>query len=158
MKNKFLIIFLTCSFLGFSQKIYKKKYHDNGNLKQEGWLKDNIKQGYWKFYHTNGQIEQKGHYENGLKHKYWYFYHENSFKHKEGHYNNGTQSKWWAFYNKKGQIIHKCQFKNNEKNGYCLVYQHNKLVKASKFVNGKKIKEWKDFSSFKKENNLSDLK
>tara|TARA_R110000822_G_scaffold237662_2_gene368034 strand:+ start:316 stop:426 length:111 start_codon:yes stop_codon:yes gene_type:complete len=34
----------------------------------------------------------------------------------------------------------------------------NKLVKASKYKNGKKIKEWTDFFSFKSENNLNDLR
>ena len=32
------------------------------------------------------------------------------------------------------------------------------IVKASKYKNGKKIKEWTDFSSFKDENNLNDLR
>ena len=50
------------------------------------------------------------------------------------------------------------QLKNNQKNGYCLLYKKQKLVKAVKFKNGKKIKEWSDFSSFKEENSLNDLK
>ncbi len=62
------------------------------------------------------------------------------------------------FYDKKGFLNHKCQLKNNQKNGYCLVYKKNKLVKASKFKEGIKIKEWKDFASFKEENNLNDLR
>jgi len=48
--------------------------------------------------------------------------------------------------------------KHNLKNGYCLLYKNNKLIKASKFAENKKLKEWKDFTSFKRENNLSDLK
>ena len=38
------------------------------------------------------------------------------------------------------------------------MYKNEKLVSASKFKAGKKIKEWTDLKSFKEENNLSDLK
>jgi len=54
-------------------------------------------------------------------------------------------------------INHKCQLKNNQKNGYCLRYQNKKIVKAEKYKAGKKIKEWTDLKSFKKDNKLSDL-
>ena len=76
---------------------------------------------------------------------------------KEGHFSDGTKHKWWLFYDDMGHVNHKCQLKNNRKNGYCVMYEMEKLVKASKYKEGKKIKEWTDFSSFKKENKLSDL-
>ena len=56
------------------------------------------------------------------------------------------------------KINHKCQLKDNHKNGYCLMYKNEKLIAASKYKAGKKLKEWTDFLSFKKENNLSDLR
>ncbi|MFV9550010.1 hypothetical protein [Algibacter sp. PT7-4] len=56
------------------------------------------------------------------------------------------------------KVQHKCQLKDNKKNGYCLLYKNEKLVSASKYKAGKKIKEWTTFTSFKKENKLSDLK
>ena len=96
--------------------------------------------------------------KNNLETKYWYFYSDNSVTEKEGHFKKGQKNDWWLFYDKNGNVNHKCQLKNNQKNGYCLLYQKKKLVKASKFKEGKKIKEWKDFSSFKKENNLLDLR
>jgi antitoxin component YwqK of YwqJK toxin-antitoxin module len=68
------------------------------------------------------------------------------------------KNNWWLFYDKEGHIAHKCQLKNNQKNGYCFLYEKKKLVKASKFKNGKKTKEWTNFSSFKKENSLNDLR
>ena len=77
---------------------------------------------------------------------------------KEGHYIEGEKINWWLFYDSKEQINHKCQLKNNIKSGYCLMYKNNKLTSAAKFSAGKKIKEWTDLASFKKENKLSDLK
>ena len=71
----------------------------------------------------------------------------------------GASASFWARHgcDKKEKINHKCQLKDNQKNGYCLVYNNEKLVAASKYKAGKKLKEWTTFASFKRENNLSDL-
>ena len=76
----------------------------------------------------------------------------------EGSYVNGKKSNWWLFYDSNEKVNHRCQLKNNQKNGFCLMYTNEKLTSAVKFSNGKKIKEWTDLASFKKENNLNDLK
>ncbi|MFY7670445.1 toxin-antitoxin system YwqK family antitoxin [Tenacibaculum sp. MEBiC06402] len=149
-----LILSSTC----FAQKFYQKNYFENGKIKSEGWIENDKKENYWVFYYKNGNIKEKGHYIKGLRDKYWYFYNRNSSKDKEGHFVKGQKNKWWLFYGNDGNVNHKCQLKNNKKNGYCLIYKRRKLIKASKFKDGKKIKEWKDFSSFKRENNLNDLK
>jgi len=154
----FIISFFLISTIGFCQKKYHKEYFEDGTIKAEGWLNGSQKNGYWTFYHSNGSKKKEGRYKNDLAIKYWYFYRENASKEKEGHYKNGTQHKWWLYYDDMGHVNHKCQLKNNEKNGYCLIYEKQKLIKASKYQDGKKIKEWTDFSSFRKENKLSDLK
>ena len=64
---------------------------------------------------------------------------------------------WWIFYDNMERVILKCQFKNNIKNGYCLTYKNEKLVLTSKYISGKKTKEWTSIKAFKKENNLLDL-
>ena len=154
----FLLLIMSCPTRIFSQKKYHKEYYNNGQIKEEGWLLNTHKTAYWKFYYQNGNIKKEGHFKNNLATKYWYFYRRNSSKEKEGHFKKGTQYNWWLFYDNKGYVNHKCQLQNNQKNGYCLIYRENKLVKASKFKQGKKIKEWTDFSSFKNENSLNDLR
>ncbi|GAA4949409.1 hypothetical protein GCM10023314_23430 [Algibacter agarivorans] len=62
------------------------------------------------------------------------------------------------FYDAMEKVNHKCQLKDNRKNGYCLMYKNGTLVSASKYKAGKKLKEWSTFASFKRENKLSDLK
>ncbi|WP_243456856.1 toxin-antitoxin system YwqK family antitoxin [Polaribacter batillariae] len=141
-----------------AQKKYHKEYYKNGQLKQEGWLLNGTKVDYWKYYYKNGSLKKEGRFKNNFEVKYWYFYRPNSNVEKEGHFKKGKKYNWWLFYDEKGNINHKCQLKNNQKNGYCLIYNNKKLVKASKFKDGKKIKEWTDFSSFKDENNLNDLR
>ncbi len=149
----FSLFYLSC----FGQKKYHKEFYSNGQLKLEGWLDQGKKTAYWKFYYKNGVIKKQGHYKNDLPVNYWYFYRKNSSKEKEGHFIDGKQNKWWLYYDSRGYVNHKCQLKNDKKNGYCLLYKKNKLVKAVKFKDGKKINEWTDFSSFKKENDLKDL-
>ena len=140
-----------------AQKDYKKTYFDDGTLKEEGWQEKNKKTGYWKFYHPNGKIAKEGHYKNNQASKYWYFYRTDGTKESEGHYENNFKNMWWIFYDNTEIINHKCQLKNNVKNGYCLMYKNKKIISARKYKAGKQIKEWTDFKSFKKENNLRDL-
>ena len=122
-----------------------------------GWIKNNQKNGYWKFYYENGNVEKEGRYSTNKPIKYWYFYTQNGFKKSEGHFTKGNKANWWLFYDDMEKINHKCQLKNNQKNGYCLMYKNEKLVSAAKFKAGKKIKEWTNLKAFKKENNLLDL-
>lgn len=136
---------------------YTKAYYDNGELKSEGWLRFNVKSGYWKFYHENGTLSSQGHYKYGKKEKYWYFYSPNRVRVQEGHFLNGEKINWWLFYDKQGRINHKCQLYIGVKNGYCLKYLDNKLTSAEKYSNGKKIKEWENFDHFNRKNIVSDL-
>ena len=117
-----------------------------------------IKENYWKFYYPNGVTQKEGHFHQNKPINYWYFYYLNGNLESEGHYINGKKNNWWLFYDTMKKINHKCQLVNNQKNGYCLIYKNEKLIAASKYISGNKIKEWTNFASFKKENKLSDLK
>ena len=160
-RAKIVLLSLLClSFVKIenSNNTYFKEYYENGNLKAEGWISEKKKAGYWKFYFENGAIAHQGHYESDRKDNYWYYFFENGQVEKEGHYSTGSALNWWIYYNQKGHIIHKCQLDKGIKNGYCLKYSDQKLISAEKYQNGQKIDEWFNFSSFKRDNNLSDLK
>ncbi len=138
--------------------MYHKEYYETGKTKAEGWVYKGVKNGYWRLYHPNGQLSEKGYYKNNQRIKYWHFYSQRGLRAQEGHYQNGKKTNWWLFYDANGRINHKCQLSAGFKNGYCLTYSSEKLTSAEKYKNGKKIKEWYSLSSFKRENNLSDLK
>ncbi len=158
MKHLLIIFCLSVTFSVSGQKEYQKNYYDTGQLKEEGWLKKGIKTKYWKFYHPNGAVQKEGSFKDGKPTKYWYFYRENKTKEKEGHYIAGKKSNWWLFYDENEKVNHKCQLKNNQKNGYCLRYEDEKLIRAEKYEEGKKVGEWTDLKSFKKENSVWDLR
>lgn len=157
---RLLLVLVTSLSLFFNvpKKEYQKNYFENGQLESEGWVINDKKTSYWKFYYENGQTKSAGHYKNNLRTKYWRFYRENGTKASEGHFIEDKKCNWWLFYDDMDKINHKCQLKNNQKNGYCLMYENEKLVAAVKYSEGKKIKTWTDYRSFRKENSLKDLR
>lgn len=157
-------LFFIVTFLLFSgnppekKRTYYKEFYETGKIKKEGWLENGEKCDYWKFYHPTGKISEKGDYKTNLRKGYWYFFDEKGKITQEGHYENGNKTDWWSFYDANEKVNHKCQLSQGKKNGYCLKYMNEKLKSAVKYEDGKKVKEWYSFSSFKKENKLSDLK
>ena len=128
--NKFLIIgFLIFSFQTcLAQKTYTKTYYNNGNLKEEGWT------------------------QNNQKTDYWFFYNENGTKKEEGHFDENQKVKWWIFYNTKGEVIKKSAFENNKLNGYTIIYDKSKIIRAEKYSMNKKTDQWESVEAFKKDN------
>ena len=149
-----LLLFLASS----NEKMYHREYHQNGQLKAQGWKLGDSKENFWKYYFPNGVLQQQGHYKMNRKTGYWYFYNTSGRLEMEGHMVAGKMVKWWLFYDENEKINHKCQLQDGIKNGYCLKYKDEKLTSAEKYHQGKKVKEWFTFSSFRKENKLSDLK
>jgi len=135
---------------------YRYEYYSNGVVKSKGWISDSNKKGYWYFYYPNGRVSKKGHFTNDEKDKYWYFYSQQGQLVKEGHFIKGKAEKWWIIYDiaekKENRVTRKYQYKNNKKNGYCLLYRNDKLFKAEKYNNDQKTGEWTDIFSFKKDN------
>lgn len=157
------LFFMVILFLFFGNpskenRMYHRDYYPAGNLKSEGWLNKGAKTAYWIYYHPNGKRFKEGHYQKNRRINYWKFFRGTGKPLREGNYENGEKTDWWLFYDHIGKLNHKCQMENGKKNGYCLTYNNEKLASAEKYANGKKIKEWYSFSSFTKENNVSDLK
>lgn len=151
-KAAIIILFLTSLHLPVTEKMYSKEYHDNGNLKAEGWIYNDTKTNFWRFYHPNGEVASEGHYKDNAKSGYWHFYNTQGKVIKEGHYTNGVAQNWWIFYDLATNSKHKIQYKNNQKNGFCLVYQGSKLQKVEKYVNDVHNGTWTDVRSFKRDN------
>ncbi len=120
------ILFATFQLSG--DKSYIKNYHENGQIKSEGWINNNLKDGYWFTY-----------YENGLKKE-------------EGHFKNNKKIKWWIFYDIKSNIEKKCEFENDKMNGYSITYLNGDPIRGEKYKFGKKVKQWNSLSEFKKDN------
>ena len=153
------LVFVLISLSAFTESPhFVRYYYDDGVPKAEGWVNAFQKTGYWYLYYPNGVISSKGHYQEDMRSDYWYFYELDGKMMREGHYTDGEMSGWWLYYDQQGQLDYKCQLVHGQKHGYCLKYEHENLVSAVKYENGKRIKEWFSLQSFKRENNLLDLK
>lgn len=133
-----------------TEKAYVKEYSDTGILKAEGWIQDDVKEGYWVYYYAEGTPEKKGHYHKGKKHGYWYFYSHKNQLVKEGHFNEGMRDDWWTFYENDSHL--KVQYNKDKRDGFGLVYHNKKLKKALKFEEDKKVGEWSSLMSFRRDN------
>jgi antitoxin component YwqK of YwqJK toxin-antitoxin module len=51
-------------------------FHDNGQIAQTGFVKNNKLEGAWESYDTNGEKVSIGTYENGQKVGQWFFWNE----------------------------------------------------------------------------------
>jgi antitoxin component YwqK of YwqJK toxin-antitoxin module len=69
-KKLFVVAFFLYSFCVNAQKKYHKSFFTNGQLKEEGWVTKNQKNGYWKFYYKNGNIKKEGRFKDNLETKY----------------------------------------------------------------------------------------
>ncbi len=75
MKTILLVIITVLIINTVNAQKEHKKYHDNGNLKEEGWFDSNGKGiGDWKFYDEYGKLNQTGSYVNGAPDGEFRFY------------------------------------------------------------------------------------
>lgn len=133
-----------------TEREFKKEYFDNGALKGEGWVNNNLKDGYWVYFFNDGATQKKGHYYKGKEHGYWYFYNLENKLLKEGHFNDGWMHGWWTFYENETQL--KVTYNKNKRDGFGLIYSNTKLIKAIKFEKDKKVGEWLSLKSFRRDN------
>ena len=57
-----------------NQMVKATYYHDNGNIKQEGYYKDGKLHGKWLAYNEDGTKQSLGEYNNGTKCVKWFFW------------------------------------------------------------------------------------
>ncbi len=89
MKKIILIVALLVSGMFFAQEVKPKfeivdnmvkatYYHDNGQIKQEGFYLDGKLHGKWISYTEAGVKQTIGEYENGAKVGKWFFWNDKS--------------------------------------------------------------------------------
>ena len=107
MKKYMLLGALVISGVIFAQNIEPKYeiqgnlvkatyFHDNGQIKQEGFYKDGKVHGKWISYSEAGNKVSLGEFNNGEKTGKWFFWNENSLS--EVDYNNSrvAEVKKWS--------------------------------------------------------------
>lgn len=84
------------------QRVAEKEFYDNGVLKMEGPIVNDVREGEWVSYFPDGKVQSTGIYKDGLRVGKAKVYYENGHLWMDGYYNNDHQCGEWIFYDEQG--------------------------------------------------------
>lgn len=81
------------------------EYYQSGQVRIEGPMKDNKRDGEWKSYFLDGRVQSVGYFENGLRTGAATVWYENGNIRQEGFYREGKHVGLWKFYDEQGNFL-----------------------------------------------------
>ena len=90
------------------------EYYETGQVKMEGAMKDEKRDGEWKAYFPNGRLQSIGTFVNGLRTGEATVWQENGNRLQEGFYKEGTHCGKWKFYDEQGNLVKEVDFGDSE--------------------------------------------
>jgi antitoxin component YwqK of YwqJK toxin-antitoxin module len=79
-------------------------YYQNGQIKMEGNMIDEKKQGKWMSFYEDGMPWSETYFEDGISEGPTTAWHSSGIKYYVGNYKNGQRSGNWKFYNEDGKL------------------------------------------------------
>ncbi|MDY6800418.1 MAG: hypothetical protein SVU94_04255 [Bacteroidota bacterium] len=119
-------------------------YYPEGNIKAEGYYKNDKKTGKWIFYFPNERVKQTGTYSNGKLSGSWKWYFKNGQLRKEEFYIYGLPDGESIEYSDSGTVIAKGNYIQGEKEGVWN-YDIGDQTETGKYVMGLKDGKWKRY-------------
>ena len=86
------------------------EYYETGQVKMEGAMKDEKRDGEWKAYFPDGRLQSIGTFVNGLRTGEATVWQENGNLVQEGFYKEGTHCGKWKFYDEQGNLVKEVDF------------------------------------------------
>ncbi|MEZ7498117.1 hypothetical protein QO200_05130 [Flavobacterium sp. Arc3] len=111
MKKLFLIIITSLTFISCT---IQKDFYQNGKLKAQGKITNEIKNGKWKHFYDNGNLFQIGKYSNGEKTGKWEIFQENGNREAIGTFIEGKKHGIWKSYHTNGTIYTETEWDNGK--------------------------------------------
>ena len=81
------------------------EYYESGQVKMEGGMKGEKREGEWKAYFPDGRVQSIGTFVNGLRTGVATVWQENGNLLQEGFYKEGKHCGKWKFYDEQGDLI-----------------------------------------------------
>ena len=75
-------------------------------LKEEGWIRKETKNGFWKFYYPNGELNTEGFYVDGYLDGCWKKYNEEGKLITMAYFDMGEKSNYWYYLHDSAGGIH----------------------------------------------------
>lgn len=124
----------------------KKEYYENGELRFEGAVIENKKEGTCKWYHGNGQLKELTVWHNDLPQGEILMYYSNGQKEVEAIAVNGVKDGKAILWHENGQIKEILYYKNNLINGKYISYHLNgQIHEKGAFENSERIGDWENY-------------
>ena len=124
-----------------------KTYHENGQLQNEGNMKDGKHEGLWKSYHENGLLSGEVNFKDGKLEGLSKNYHENGQLQSEGNMKDGKHEGLWKSYHENGKLETEVNFKDGTFEGSFIFYndETGKLEVEGNYKNGEREGKWKKY-------------
>jgi uncharacterized protein len=106
------------------KKIELKIYHDNGNIKRQGILENNLSVGEWVYYDVNGVLYSKFNFKDDLENGPSTVFFSDGNKRSELDYKEGKAEGCFMRYNEFGVLVEEGLYKNDMKEGYWYIYNN----------------------------------
>lgn len=81
------------------------EFYETGQVKMEGGMKDNKREGEWKAYFPDGRVQSIGTFVNGLRTGQATVWQENGNLLQEGSYKDGRHVGKWKYYDEMGNLL-----------------------------------------------------
>ncbi len=81
------------------------EFYETGQVKMEGGMKDNKREGEWKAYFPDGRVQSIGTFVNGLRTGQATVWQENGNLLQEGSYKDGRHVGKWKYYDELGNLL-----------------------------------------------------
>lgn len=81
------------------------EFYESGQVKMEGTIKDNNREGEWKAYFPDGRVQSIGTFVDGLRTGQATVWQENGNLLQEGFYKKGKHCGKWKFYDEQGNLV-----------------------------------------------------
>ena len=85
--------------------VKETEYYKTGQVKMEGGMKDNKREGEWKAYFPDGRVQSIGTFVNGLRTGQATVWQENGNLLQEGSYKDGRHVGKWKYYDELGNLL-----------------------------------------------------
>jgi antitoxin component YwqK of YwqJK toxin-antitoxin module len=79
--------------------------YDNGQIKIDGWMRGDKREGLWVSYYENGVKWSEDEYRAGMKDGKSVTYFPNGLLRYRGHYIEDTKAGTWQFYDETGKLV-----------------------------------------------------
>lgn len=90
--------------------VKETEYYETGQVKMEGTMKGEKRDGEWKAYFPDGRVQSIGTFVNGLRTGKATVWQENGNLLQEGFYKEGKHIGKWKFYDEQGDLVKEVDF------------------------------------------------